>query len=147
MKDYRKRKWRTIYGKSRIYILRRLRCSHCKKLHTEIPDKLLPYKRYEMKAIEAIFNRKGAACVASERTKKRWIRWCERFLKTFLLFFIRQMKVISGKRMNIKIVEKLEESGWLTTAVLWIIRCGKKYPPEMRLQKTAIKLSSMHPAC
>ena len=93
-----------------------------------------------MKAIEAIFNRKGAACVASERTKKRWIRWCERFLKTFLLFFIRQMKVISGKRMNIKIVEKLEESGWLTTAVLWIIRCGKKYPPEMRLQKTAVKI-------
>ena len=87
VKDYRKRKWRTIYGKSRIYILRRLRCSHCKKLHTEIPDKLLPYKRYEMKAIEAIFNRKGAACVASVRTKKRWIRWCERFLKTFLLFF------------------------------------------------------------
>ena len=96
-----------------------------------------------MKAIEAIFNRKGAACVASERTKKRWIRWCERFLKTFLLFFIRQMKVISGKRMNIKIVEKLEESGWLTTAVLWIIRCGKK----THLKCVCRKLPLSYPQC
>ena len=69
VKDYRKRKWRTIYGKTIIYILRRLRCCQCKKLHTELPAKLLPYRRYEAKAIESTITGKDAACVASLRTK------------------------------------------------------------------------------
>lgn len=35
-------------------IIRRLRCSDCKRIHHELPDILVPYKRYSSGVIEAI---------------------------------------------------------------------------------------------
>lgn len=141
VKDYRKRKWRTIYGKTIIYILRRLRCCQCKKLHTELPAKLLPYRRYEAKAIESTITGKDAACVASLRTKKRWKHWFKNFWKIFVLFFICCVNKNSDKKQR-KIIRNIKGSCWLQAVVSRIIYSGEKYPPDMRMQKNTDLLFS-----
>jgi len=128
VKDYRRRKWQTIYGITMFFLLRRLRCCKCGKLHTELPDKLLPYKRYEAKAIEKTISGKGTACVASMRTKKRWIRWFERFRKMFPILFICRAKKNSGIKADKESTGTTKEYGWLQYVVSKIINTGEKIP-------------------
>ena len=55
------------------YRLRRLRCSQCKKIHTELPDSMQPYKHYESASIQDTID--GIAdnyCAAEESTLYRW---------------------------------------------------------------------------
>lgn len=41
-------------GELRILVIRRLRCTDCEKVHHELPDFLVPYKRHVSKTIESI---------------------------------------------------------------------------------------------
>ena len=41
-------------GKQSVLIIRRLRCEHCRRIHHELPDSIVPYKRYSADAIEEI---------------------------------------------------------------------------------------------
>ncbi len=43
-------------GEKIIMIIRRLRCINCLKIHHELPDKLVPYKRYTSSAIETVLD-------------------------------------------------------------------------------------------
>lgn len=48
---------RTLYMQdaSKIYLMiRRMKCSQCGRLHHELPDIAVPYKRYESSVIEAV---------------------------------------------------------------------------------------------
>lgn len=72
-------------GGDRDYIqIRRLKCSHCGRLHNEIPDCLVPHKHYAAKVIEDVIDE--AACsddlptedYPCERTMQRWKGWIER---------------------------------------------------------------------
>jgi hypothetical protein len=57
-------------------MIRRLLCSVCNKIHNELPDLLVPYKRYESKSIEAVVSGDGSLTVAAdESTISRWKRW------------------------------------------------------------------------
>lgn len=57
-------------------IIRRLRCTQCSKIHHELPDILVPYKRYESKSIEAVVsNIPNLNVIADESTIIRWKRW------------------------------------------------------------------------
>lgn len=69
----------------RIYILiRRLRCENkdCRKLHHELPDLLVPYKRHASGCIERILAFPGSPDTsdisAEESTFKAWNRWFRR---------------------------------------------------------------------
>ena len=37
-----------------MLIIRRLRCEHCRQIHHEFPDTVVPYKRYSEEVIEEI---------------------------------------------------------------------------------------------
>ena len=37
-----------------MLIIRRLRCTHCRRIHHELPNCLVPYKRYESACIERV---------------------------------------------------------------------------------------------
>ena len=53
------RKTRKVHTRSSgkiVLLLRRLRCTQCEKLHTELPDFLVPYKRYSRKSIEDVLS-------------------------------------------------------------------------------------------
>ena len=53
-KGRRQRKSLTQEGLWRIFSIRRLKCCKCKKTHHELPDCIVPYKRYGTHAIENI---------------------------------------------------------------------------------------------
>ena len=63
-------------GEKIILSIRRLRCVECKRIHHEIPDMLVPYKRHVRESIEAVITR-GAeiSVIADESTLKRWRSW------------------------------------------------------------------------
>ena len=52
----RKRGVRQGDGETTILVIRRLRCRNCRRIHHELPDILVPYKRYASAAIEAILD-------------------------------------------------------------------------------------------
>lgn len=66
-------------------IIRRLRCKTCKRVHHELPDILVPYKRYRIECIEAVINgEKALSVVADESTISRWKRWFRVLANHFL---------------------------------------------------------------
>jgi len=57
-------------------IIRRLRCISCARVHHELPDILVPYKRYNSESIESVLNGdKPLTVAADESTISRWKSW------------------------------------------------------------------------
>lgn len=53
-----------------------MRCEACRKIHHELPDILVPYKRYTAESIEQVSNEAEPIDVAAdESTLYRWRRW------------------------------------------------------------------------
>ena len=50
----RKRKLKCDDGKTKKLIVRRLRCDRCNKIHHELPDCVVPYKRYSADVISEV---------------------------------------------------------------------------------------------
>ena len=73
--DRKSRKARTQFDGIIVLLLRRLRCRHCKKLHTELPDFLVPYKRYSRECIEDVLAQSRAGEPDDERTRSKIRRW------------------------------------------------------------------------
>lgn len=59
-------------GEKYIFRLRRFRCENCKKIHTEIPDCIIPHKQYSKKAINAVCNGECSYYIADNATVWRW---------------------------------------------------------------------------
>lgn len=59
-----------------VLIIRRMRCEMCKKIHHELPDILVPYKRYVSESIEEVISTFSPIHVAAdESTLYRWKSW------------------------------------------------------------------------
>jgi hypothetical protein len=72
----RPRKFIDSLGNAHVLIIRRLRCTDCKRIHHELPDILVPYKRYDSESIEAALNGDhGLFVAADESTINRWRNW------------------------------------------------------------------------
>lgn len=72
----RKRKYLNRAGELIELIIRRLRCTNCRKIHHELPDKLVPYKRYDSESIENVVSGNNRLDVAAdESTISRWKSW------------------------------------------------------------------------
>lgn len=53
-------------------LLRRLRCSHCGRLHLEIPDVMQPQKHYAAEVIRKVEAGELGSCPADDSTIRRW---------------------------------------------------------------------------
>lgn len=77
--DRRKRCGITRDGEKKAYCLRRLRCKACRKMHLELPNNLIPKKRYEASVIEAMVTQEDLeGYPEDERTRSKirsWYRW------------------------------------------------------------------------
>jgi hypothetical protein len=64
-------------GECRLLVIRRLRCSQCRQIHHELPDCVVPYKRYESACIEQVVSEPEALSTveADDATLQRWKRW------------------------------------------------------------------------
>lgn len=72
----RRRKYLTSLSQPKVLVIRRLRCCHCSRIHHELPDVLVPYKRYASEAIEPVVADEPALSVAvDESTLTRWRHW------------------------------------------------------------------------
>lgn len=72
----RKRGWRKSSGERVQLVIRRLYCKTEKKIHHELPDILIPYKRYGADCIESvIIDHKKAPVAVEESTIHRWRSW------------------------------------------------------------------------
>ena len=67
-------------GSIETLVIRRLRCKHekCKKIHHELPDILVPYKRHCAETIENVITGGNACCdfVTEYRIKAWWAAFC-----------------------------------------------------------------------
>lgn len=82
----RQRKVVSECGDSRLLIIRRLRCSQCRKIHHELPDCVVPYKRYESECIEQVVSEsvEPPSVAADDSTLRRWRSWFKK-QSTYLL--------------------------------------------------------------
>jgi hypothetical protein len=62
-------------GKVQVLIIRRLRCRECRSVHHELPDTVIPYKRYGAQIIENILEGRTSAVICEESTIRRIKAW------------------------------------------------------------------------
>lgn len=81
----RSRKYRKSTGEIIEIIIRRLRCSKCNKIHHELPDNLVPYKRYDSESIEVVVAGNDKLDVAADdSTITRWKGWFKTMSSHFI---------------------------------------------------------------
>jgi hypothetical protein len=73
----RQRKLASGGGERRLLVIRRLQCTGCQKIHHELPDCIVPYKRYESSCIEEVVAEPESplAIAADDATLRRWRNW------------------------------------------------------------------------
>lgn len=72
----RPRSWYQSSGERAKLIIRRLRCELCARIHHELPDLLVPYKRYDAESIEGVLSEPARTDIAAdESTLLRWKLW------------------------------------------------------------------------
>jgi len=73
-RDYKSRSSKKLNGEVWLFMLRRLLCEDCAKLHTEIPDIIQPFKHYDSETIQSVIDggEKAMDCVADDSTINRW---------------------------------------------------------------------------
>jgi hypothetical protein len=72
----RVRKGRKPTGEKVSYVIRRLRCTSCQRIHHELPDLFIPYKHYEVSCLEEVLTQgKMSDVAADESTLYRWSVW------------------------------------------------------------------------
>jgi len=99
----RQRKLATAGGEKRVLIVRRLRCMQCRKIHHELPDCIVPYKRYESECVEQVVAEPSSSSVAADdATLRRWKCWFKE-THTYLLGALRSIAI----RFHQDPVEKL----------------------------------------
>jgi hypothetical protein len=60
------------FGAMTLYLLDRLRCPVCGKLHTAIPDFIQPRRHYDSQTIQGVLDGGGRDCAADDSTMRRW---------------------------------------------------------------------------
>lgn len=93
----RKRKFINSEGAVVVLIIRRLRCCECEKIHHELPDILVPYKRYGSESVEVVVSGDNKHSVAAdESTIYRLRSWFDSLLP-YLIGVLTSIAVRLGK--------------------------------------------------
>jgi len=74
----RKRTVKHMDGSQKYLIVRRLYCISCRVIHHELPDTIVPYKRYVSDVIEAVIDGQIDAVPCETSTIDLWQEWFKR---------------------------------------------------------------------
>jgi hypothetical protein len=78
-----------ISGDQHAIIIRRLQCCSYRKIHYEIPDRLVSYKHYDSESIESVIsNKKPLAVAVDNSTINRWKVWFNSLKKYILAYLL-----------------------------------------------------------
>lgn len=105
-------------GTPMTIIIRRLRCGKCGKIHHELPDIIVPYKRHCAETIEKIVGgeTEGLCCEESTiRRIKAWWASCRLYFESVLTALAVKFGVIFCERPKPKEIVRA-----VTNAHLWI---------------------------
>jgi hypothetical protein len=100
--------------------IRRLKCTGCEKIHHELPDILVPYKRHCSETIEEIIDEKTDAvgCEASTIQKvKRWFAAKTQYFTGCLVSAAAQVGATVAASTNSLLRKMRESRGWLKRLV------------------------------
>ncbi|QNU66246.1 hypothetical protein EHE19_015370 [Ruminiclostridium herbifermentans] len=122
----RKRKYINKDGDKITLVIRRLKCSNCKRIHHELPDILIPYKRYESCNIENVLtDLKNSTVAAEESTFYRWKKWYEYLSIRILNYFVSILSRLGKKYIifvNINLMTYLKKyPKWLSRIVTQLV--------------------------
>lgn len=70
--DHRRRVVLDDTGQPIVYLLYRLRCGKCRRLHLEVPAVIRSHKHYSAQLIERTINGTVNSCPADDSTIRRW---------------------------------------------------------------------------
>ena len=117
-------------GSNSWLIIRRLECIECNKISHELPDCIIPYKRYEARAIEnEILEREECIekciCPVEQYTIYRWRKWflelCACLQNQLCFSAIVGSSAVGGDAQQCPIWEK----GWLSRVVYELVNSNK----------------------
>jgi hypothetical protein len=121
-------------GQIKILIIRRLQCTVCRRIHHELPDCLVPYKRYESECIEEIItNDSSSLSVAADeatlyRIRKWFLTQVQNLLGTLksIALQLRQISVKEQSELSLPAHHRLglyvgKTPGWLARTVRAVV--------------------------
>lgn len=120
----RKRNIFNADGKKNQLVIRRLKCQGCKHIHHELPDILVPYKRYSTGSIEAIIDGRDSLVSCEESSINRMRQWFKE-IKEYMagcLDSIAAQRGIKKQTIQTTTLERIkshtgEGPGWLRKVV------------------------------
>jgi len=132
--DSKPRGLKNLAGLVSRFLLRRLRCSACGKIHTELPDIIQPYKHYDSETIQHVLDGSAGAsyCAADDSTMRRWK---SSFAESAADISQRLTSIrarISDEKIPIQKSEEIlnlirgEEKHWLAFVMALLINSGHK---------------------
>ena len=130
----RKRKIYREDGSTATLIIRRLRCRTCRRIHHELPDCIVPYKRYNSAAIEAALTSDGSTgCFPGENSTvyrlKRWFAGLRAYFETVLRslpYLYQRDRILAEETGKLLPLAPLRlSSGWLADLVRKVANSGR----------------------
>lgn len=130
----RKRIIRQADGDSRTLLIRRLRCGDCGRVHHELPDIVVPYKRYDSETIEEILSPKdnSPSFPGETSTASRLRLWFlllrgyfEGTLRALSFLYRRDRDLLEKLSGMISLDPAMMENGWLKRLVRVIVNSGR----------------------
>ena len=125
----RKRKLLLKDGTRRTLVIRRLRCASCHRIHHELPDCVVPYRRYDEESIRTILTSAGKdaendiGCENSTIMRiRRWFYLRYRYFEMTLRRLIRKGASIPVKLPLYPLAE--QDDGWLKKLVRAVVNSG-----------------------
>lgn len=111
-------------------VIRRLQCIACQRVHHELPDVIVPYKRYEAEAIEAILlgdknELPDYPCEASTAIRiKIWFFLLKDYFEGSIRAISQLYHSISFLQLPLLPLEK-QSAGWLKSLVRILVNAGR----------------------
>ena len=121
-------------GESRTLLIRRLRCGDCGRVHHELPDIVVPYKRYDSETIEEILSPKdnSPSFPGETSTASRLRLWFlllrgyfEGTLRALSFLYRRDRDLLEKLSGMIPLDPAMMENGWLKRLVRVIVNSGR----------------------
>lgn len=121
-------------GEKKVLIIRRLKCLGCGRIHHELPDIIVPYKRYNNETVERIAslaNENDYPCeLSTAKRLKIWFYLLRKYFNNTLisLTFLYDCDKELGKEIS-SIITCLHSSsgvtGWLKKLVRYLVNSGR----------------------
>lgn len=142
-RDKKRRIYKEAGGKKQWFLINRLKCTKCKKLHSELPDCIIPYKQYGADIIEDVIDGVRTADdletedYPCEGTMKHWKWWLSKNeaningqMKSMLhhLLDLKTEFLKSGDSLLEELRERVSP-GWLRVVTRFIYNSGGRIEP------------------